>query len=413
MKTLVTLRIALQALRSNLVRSLLTTLGIIIGVLSIVLVVSLGQGAQNLILSEFESIGATAVILRPGRQPTNPTTLSDTLFSESIKKRDIEALRRKENVPNAISVDPAVLVPGLVTFEDNVYRPTTFGWTANAMREIFHINPAEGSYFTDTDIRDQAKVVLIGSKVKEKLFGASDPIGKDISIKDTKLRVIGVFAPKGQVGVFNVDEVVLLPYSTAQNILGIKHFHEIFIRADNEQDVDFVVQDVTATMREQHGITDPSKDDFFVVTQKNAVQSISTVTNVLTVFLVAIASISLVVGGIGIMNIMLVSVTERTKEIGLRKAVGATNEDILSQFLIEAIILTIGGGIAGTLLAIGISALAAVIIRTQFALNWHFQLPVGAIIIGISVSTAVGLVFGIFPARKAARKDPIDSLRYE
>ena len=413
MRFLTTLRIALEALRSNIVRSLLTTLGIVIGVLSIVLVVSLGEGAQNLILSEFDSIGATAVIVRPGRQPTNPTNFSDTLFSESLKERDVIALRQGENVPHAVSVDPAVLVPGLVSYEDTIYRPTTFGWTSNALQEIFQIRPDAGAYFTELDIRDGAKVALLGSSVAEELFGLSDPIGKDITIKDTKLRVVGTFGPKGQVGIFNVDEIVLVPYTTAQAILGISHYHELFVRADSEENVDFVVQDVTATIREQHGITDPDKDDFFVTTQKNAVESISTVTDVLTIFLVAIASISLVVGGIGIMNIMLVSVTERTKEIGLRKAVGATNQNILVQFLIEATILTLGGGIIGTILAILLSALTAVVIRTQFALNWQFQLPIGAIIIGITVATAVGLGFGIFPARKAARKNPIDALRYE
>lgn len=406
-------KIALAALRANTARSLLTILGIVIGILAIVLVVALGQGAQKLILSEFESIGANAVIMRPGRQPTNPSDLTDTLFSESIKTRDVAALMRTQNVPNATDVYPAVVVPGAVSYKENIYRPTTFGWTAGAMQEIFHIEPDKGRYFDNNEIRDKARVAVIGTKVQEKLFGDIDPIGQNIKINDTNLRVIGVFPPKGQVAVFNVDEVVLIPYSTGQQILGIDYFHEVFIRADSEANVDFVVQDVTATMREQHGITDPSKDDFFVVTQQSAVKSISTVTNVLTIFLVAIASIALVVGGIGIMNIMLVAVTERTKEIGLRKAVGATNKDILTQFLVESIVLTALGGILGTSLALVIAAITAFIIRTQFALDWQFQWPIGAIILGVSVATAVGVGFGLYPARKAARMDPIEALRYE
>ena len=414
MRLLTTIVIAATALRANLGRSLLTTLGVVIGVLAIVLVVALGQGAQGLILNEFESIGATAVILRPGRQPTNPTDFTDTLFSDSIKQRDIEALTRQENVPYAVSVDPAVLVPGAVTYEDTVYRPTTFGWTASAMQQIFNIEPAKGRYFTEAEIRERAKVAIIGQKVKEKLFGTTDPLGKDITIKGHSVKVIGLFPSRGQISIFNVDDTVLIPYSTAQRtILGIDYYHEVFIRADSEANVDLVVQDVEATIREQHGITDPEKDDFFVNTQKNAVESISRVTDILTVFLVAIASIALVVGGIGIMNIMLVSVTERTKEIGLRKAIGATNNDILTQFLAEAIMLTLGGGLLGTILAVLIATGAALVIRQQFALNWPLTIPIYAIVLGVSVATSIGIAFGIYPARKAARQDPIESLRYE
>lgn len=413
MRITTTFEIAIGALRANIARSLLTILGIVIGIMAIVLVVSLGQGAQKLILSEFQSIGADAVILRPGRQPSSPTDITDTLFSDSIKTKDIQALERKSNVPNATAVYPAVLISGAASYQNNIYRPMTFGWTTSAMEDIFHIEPGEGRYFTQSEIDDKAKVVVIGTKVRDKLFGNSDPIGKMIKIKGTNLRVIGVFPPKGQVAVFNVDDVALMPYSTGQQLLGIDYFFEIFIKADNDQNVPFVVQDVKATMREQHGITDPSKDDFFVVTQQNAVKSISTVTNVLTIFLVAIASIALVVGGIGIMNIMLVAVTERTKEVGLRKAVGATNQNILTQFLVEAIVLTSLGGIIGTSLALAIAAVAAYVIRTQYGLAWEFQFPLGAIILGVGVATTIGIVFGLYPARKAATKDPIDALRYE
>ncbi|MBI1833285.1 MAG: ABC transporter permease [Candidatus Andersenbacteria bacterium] len=414
MRFLATTKIAFASLRSNLLRSFLTILGIIIGVLSIVLIVALGQGAQDLILSEFEGVGATAVILRPGKQPTGPADFSDTLFSESIKDRDIEALRKKENVPNAVSIDPSVIVPGAVSYGDELYRPTTFGWTATAIEELLDIQPESGEFFTADDIRERAKVAVIGSKVKEELFGDDDPIGQSITIRNHNVKVIGTFPSKGQLAFFNIDEVVLLPYTTAQrDILAIDYYQEIFIRADSEENINFVVQDVEATMREQHNITDPEKDDFFVNTQKDAVESISTVTDVLTIFLVAIASIALVVGGIGIMNIMLVSVTERTKEIGLRKAVGATNRDILTQFLIEAVMLTVGGGLIGTTGAIALAALAALVIRQQFALDWPLSVPFGAIALGIGVASAVGLAFGLYPARQASRKHPIEALRYE
>lgn len=414
MSILLTLRIAFAALRANLGRSLLTVLGIVIGVSAIVLVVALGQGAQRLILQEIEGIGATAVIVRPGRQPEGPTDAAETILSDSLTERDIAALRRQENVPNAVSVNPAVLIPGAITREENIFRGTTFGWTAAAMQEIFNIVPTEGSYFTDDDIRSRAKVALIGSKVKEELFGASNAIGEFVKIRDHNLRVIGIFPPQGQISVFNINEIVLIPYTTGQrDILGIDYYHEVFVRADDEANVDFVVADIEATLRELHGITDPEKDDFFVVTQQETLETISTITQVLTIFLVAIASISLVVGGVGIMNIMLVSVTERTREIGLRKALGATNRDILRQFLFEAVILTVSGGLVGTTFAIGLSVLITVVLRQQFSLNWPFQVPLGAIVLGVGTAASIGMIFGIFPARTAARKDPIEALRYE
>lgn len=409
-----TIRTAFKALTANIGRSLLTILGIVIGVMSIVLVVALGQGAQALILSEIQGIGADAVIVRPGRQPEGPTDIAESLLSDSIKDRDIVAMSRKDNVPGAISIDPAMIVPGSVSYQDEIYRGTTLGWTADALEEIFGIIPEEGFSFTDDDVRQRAKVAIIGSDVKEELFGASDAIGESITIKGQKLRVLGVLPPRGQTSFFNVDELILIPYTTAQKtLLGIDYYHEIFVRAASSDQVDEVAEDIRATLRETHNISDPEKDDFFVNTQQDAVEIIGTITQVLTVFLAAIASIALVVGGVGIMNIMLVSVTERTREIGLRKAVGATKKDILQQFLFEATMLTVSGGIIGTVIAILLAAVITFIIRTQFALSWPFQVPVGAILLGVGVASAVGLVFGIYPARKAANMDPIEALRYE
>lgn len=409
-----TIRTSYKALRSNIGRSLLTMLGVIIGVLAIVLVVSLGESAQELILSEIQGIGANAVILRPGRQPEGPSDVAETLLSDSIKDADIAALKRKENVPDAISVDPALFVPGSITYQDEVFRGTVIGWTSSALEETFGIAPADGFTFSEDDVRQRAKVAVIGAKVKEELFGESDAVGEFITISGQKLRVIGVLPARGQVTFFNIDELVLVPYTTAQKtLLGIDYYHEVFVRAAENDQVQQVAEDIRATIRERHGITDPAKDDFFVNTQQDAVETISTITQVLTVFLAAIASIALVVGGVGIMNIMLVSVTERTQEIGLRKAVGATRTDILRQFLLEAIMLTVTGGLIGTFGAIAISSLAAYVIRTQFSLAWPFQLPVNAIIIGVGVATAVGLAFGLYPARQAAKKDPIEALRYE
>lgn len=409
-----TFRLSTRALRINFGRSLLTILGIVIGIVAIVLVISLGQSAKGLILQEVESIGAQAVIIRPGRQPENPSDFASSAFSDSLKEKDIVALQNQFNVPAAKSINPAILVTGEVTRQDNLYRAVTFGWTPDAMITLFNIVPEEGAYFSDDDIRQRAKVAIIGSAVKQELFGQSDAIGQTIKVRDHSLRVVGVFAPQGQVLAFNVDDVVLLPYTTAQkDIMGIDYFHEIFVEIEPGTNTKSVAEDIRATLRETHGITNPDKDDFFVVTQEDIVSSLETITSVLTIFLVAMASISLVVGGVGIMNIMLVSVTERTQEIGLRKATGATTRDIRRQFLTEAVLLTMTGGILGTAAALAIAAAVSAIARTYYGLNWPYVIPVSGILLGVGTATLIGLVFGLYPANKAATKNPIEALRYE
>jgi len=407
-------RTAFHSLRVNLGRSLLTILGIVIGVMAIVLVVALGQGAQGLILDQVKGVGGNTIILRPGREPSGPTDAAESILSDSIKEREIKALKKPENVTGVFAVDPAVLVTGPVTYQDASYRPTTLGWTATAIEEMFQITPAEGSFFTEEDIAQRSKVAVIGSHVREKLFGQSDAIGEYIKIKGQNMRVVAVLPKRGQVSAFNIDEILLLPYSTAQkDILSIDYFAEVFIRVKDGADVDLAASDITATLRELHNISDPEKDDFFVMTQKDIVDRLSTITQALTIFLAMIASISLVVGGIGIMNIMLVSVTERTREIGLRKALGATNSDIMRQFLLEAVILTVSGGATGTIIGISLAFITSEVLKSQYNLAWPFQLPLSAIILGVGMAGFVGLIFGIYPARKAADKDPIEALRYE
>jgi putative ABC transport system permease protein len=414
MDTSLAIRTAVQALRANVGRSALTILGIVIGVLAIVLIVALGQGARQLILDEVQSIGADTIIIRPGRQPDGPSDIADTILADSVKDRDVKALLRKENVPGLDSVAPAVLVSGSVSYEDNLYRPFTLGWTAEGLARFFQIAPQDGFFFTEDDIRQRTKVAIIGDRVRQELFGGSDAVGEFITIRGKRFRVVGTLKQLGQVAVFNIDELVVIPYSTAQkDILGIDYYHEVLVKTSAGADVDQVAADIRATLRETHGIDDPSKDDFFVLTQQNIVDQISTVTQILTIFLVAIAAVSLIVGGVGIMNIMLVSVTERTREIGLRKAVGATSRDIMRQFLFEAAILTAAGGVLGTVIAVAISILVILGIRQQYGIGWPIQIPVGAILLGVGMAIAVGIGFGLYPARQAARKSPIEALRYE
>ncbi len=403
---------AVAGLRTHKSRSALTVLGIVIGITAIILVMSLGEGAQNLILGQIQGIGATTIAIVPGRQPKGPTDIIST-FTDSLTKRDIDALERKGNAPYVDAIMPIVFGSQSVAYERETYRPTIFGVT-NLFAEIYDVYPVEGRLFTDEEIKTYADVALLGNKVKKELFGDEDALGKKVRIKGKNFRVVGVFGPEGQLTFMNVDELVATPYTTAQQyIFGIKYFNRIVVRADKEENVAATVRDITLTLRNSHNITDPSKDDFFIETQADAMEMVGTVTGVLTWFLASIAAISLLVGGIGIMNIMLVSVTERTREIGLRKAIGATGKDIMTQFLLEAVLITAVGGMIGILLGAFLSFLVSLVLTQFFALDWRFTFPFQAAFLGIGVAAFVGLIFGLYPARQASLKSPIEALQYE
>lgn len=408
------LKSAVIGLQTNKVRSTLTILGIVIGIASIILMMSIGRGAENLILNEISGFGAETIIIRPGQEPKGPTDIAETLFSDSLKKRDLELLKKKSNVPHLVNIMPAIIVPGSVSYEGETYRPTIFGGSAEFFASGYNLYPEKGILFDEQDIKERASVVVIGSKVKKELFGDSDAVGKYIKIKDKKFRVVGVFAEKGQSSLVNFDELAIVPYTTAQSyLLGINHFHEIIVEIDKPENIARSVLDIEDTLRASHNITDPDKDDFFVVTMQAAVEQIKTIIGALTVFLSSVVAIALVVAGVGVMNIMLVSVTERTREVGLRKALGATNSDILTQFLIEAMILTGIGGIIGVVIGALLSFLTAFALTNFVGLQWDFTFPVSVAILSIVVSTLVGLIFGLYPAWKASKKSPIEALRYE
>jgi putative ABC transport system permease protein len=406
------LKISVRGLKTNRSRSFLTILGIVIGIAAIILVMSLGQGAQDLILGQIQSIGPKTIAIVPGRQPKGITDALSVL-TDSLKQKDLDQLERKENVPHLAQIMPIVFGSETASFGSESYRPTILGLTP-LYSQIYNIYPEDGQSFTDDDVKSYADVVVIGSKVKDQIFGSDDAVGQKIKIKGRNFRVIGVFGKKGQVSFLNFDDVAIVPYTTAQQyIFGIKYFNRIVIQADSEKNVDSTIEDIKITLRNSHNITDPSKDDFFIETQAQAMAMVSTILGVLTLFLASIAAISLVVGGVGIMNIMLVSVTERTHEIGLRKAIGATDKDILIQFLLEAILLTIIGGIVGIILGASLSFIIAFVLSKFAGLDWGFVFPVSAALLGLGVSAGVGLIFGIYPAREAARKSPIEALRYE
>lgn len=406
------LRTALDGLKTNKPRSALTILGIVIGITAIILVMSVGQGAQGLILSQIQGLGSKTIFIIPGREPRGPSDVPQTL-SDSLREKDLVALQRKENVPALRNIMPIVFGAETISYGGETYRPTILG-TSELVAGIFDLDTSEGVFFTEEDVRGRADVVILGSKTKEELFGRSDAIGEKVKIKNRSFLVAGVLPKKGQASLFNFDEMAIVPYTTAQQyIFGIKFFHRLVVEAESEDAILSTVSDVKLTLRESHGISEGSKDDFFVQTQADLAERLGTITNILTLLLVSIATVSLVVGGIGIMNIMLVSVSERTHEIGLRKAVGATETDIMTQFLLEAVVLTALGGVIGIILGAVFSFIVSLLLSKILALGWAFSFPISAALLGLGVASLVGLVFGLYPASLASRKSPMEALRYE
>jgi len=408
-----TFKTALTGLTTNRSRSFLTILGIVIGITAIMLVISLGSGAQALILGEVQGLGTNTIAIIPGQVSTSPSSSAAALYSDSLKPADVTALLNKSNVPDLKSLMPVVIGADAASYGPNTYQVTVFGGT-DLIADIFNLVPAEGQFFDQSDVISYSSAVVIGADVANYLFDNQDPIGQNVKIKGRNFRVAGVLPKSGGGSLFNFDSMVIMPYTTAMTyVTGQKYYNRLIIQATSDKIVPVAAADIKLTLEESHNITDPAKDDFTVETQQTLANTLGTITSALTYFLVAVASIALFVGGVGIMNIMLVAVTERTKEIGLRKALGATDRDILAQFLLEAILLTAIGGIVGILLGAGLAFGISIGLSKGLGVNWQYVFPWGGAILGLSVSALIGLVFGGYPARQASKKSPIEALRYE
>ncbi len=408
------LHTGLRSIRHARMRSFLTILGIVIGIASVIVLMSVGTSAQALIVNQVQSIGSDLIFVIPGKTLSSRFSAPASAFgvvTKTLVQADVDALERE---PSISAVAPSVYGQGTIVYGNNDAVISYQGVTANFF-QIRNFKVAFGRPFNVADVQGNNRVVVLGDKIAKTLFGNFTPIGKYVRLANTSLQVIGVLSHQG-VGPGGVDQnnIALVPLTVAQNqLIGINYFNFVTVQANPAYSIDFVKARVISALRQSHGITDPNKDDFTVETQADALAVLGNITSIMTVFLAAIASISLVVGGIGIMNIMLVSVVERTREIGLRKAVGATDKEILQQFLLESILLTLVGGIIGIAVGGFIDFITYLILRTVLATGWIFALPLSSILLGAGVSMAIGIVFGFYPARQAARKSPIEALHYE
>ena len=414
------LKTALIGLLSNKGRSLLTILGVVIGIAAVISISAIGQGAQKLVIGQMEILGANNIFIEPGAWSGRMETGS--MMQTMVEEMEIKTLKYED----ALAIQELALVDKAAPFafgvsrvvHENKSKKVTFFGTTPEVFDIMNVHSVLGRDFTAEEVSFRQRVAVLGHKIKKDLFGEENPIGEKIRIKKTNFKVIGVIDEKGTQSFMNMDENIYLPITAAQNfLLGQDYIRWIIVNAKNEETINGAIEDIRSLLRERHNIYnpegDPAKDDFKVMGQKETAQILGNITGIFTILLSSIAAISLLVGGIGIMNIMLVSVTERTKEIGLRKAVGASKQDILSQFLLEAVLLTFIGGVFGIVFGALLSYGTSLVFGQFLGETWGFLLPLKAVVLGVGVSIIIGLVFGIYPARKAAQLSPIEALRYE
>lgn len=400
------IKIALRALYNNKMRGFLTMLGIIIGVASVITMLAIGQGSKRSIQAQISEMGSNMIMIHPGGSMRGGVR-QDASAMQSLKLEDFEAIANETRYISACS--PSVSSSGQAIYAANNYPTSVSGVNGDYM-EIRKYTIAEGDMFTEQDILTSAKVCLVGKTVVDNLFtNGEDPLGKIIRFNKIPFKIIGVLTSKGYNSMgMDQDDLILAPYTTIQKrVLAITHLQSIYTSAVSEDMTEHAKEEASELLRRNHKLKKGEDDDFNIRSQQELSTMLSSTTDMMTVLLACIAGISLLVGGIGIMNIMYVSVTERTREIGLRMSIGAKGRDILAQFLIEAILISVTGGVIGVLLGIGASYIVKV------ALGWPVFVQVYSVILSFIVCTVTGVFFGWYPARKASDLDPIEAIRYE
>jgi putative ABC transport system permease protein len=399
------LTLGLQALSRNRMRSALTVLGIVIGVAAVIATLAIGTGAREAVQAQIRSLGANTLTVRGGTMTAGGVRMGGG-SENTLTVDDADAIRRE--CPAVQAVAPMVRTSAQVVFGANNWATQIQGTTSEF--PIVRAWPvSSGVFITDSDVRGAAKVCVLGISVARELYGDADPVGTIVRIKDMPFRVVGVLSEKGgQSWGGTQDDVVMVPLTTGMRKLADrKHLQSIAVSAVSERDVNAAEQQITELLRQRHRIREGMDQDFFIFTQQEIASSAAETSKVMTLLLASIAAVSLMVGGIGIMNIMLVSVTERTREIGIRRAIGARRRDIMLQFLAESSFLSLAGGALGV--ALGIAAATAV---TQIA-RWPTMIQPAAVVLAFGFSTAIGVFFGYYPALRAAGLDPVEALRYE
>lgn len=398
-------------------RSFLTMLGIIIGVGAVIIIFSVGLSAQELILDQIKGVGSNLIAVLPGASDDEgPPAAVMGISITTLNYNDLVALRNEKNVPEVETGAGYVLGTATVVYDGNDVNLSYTGTTAS-YADVENIEVEKGRFFSEDEEKSLARVLVLGSNAAKDLFGNEDPLNKKVKVNDYSFIVIGVNKERGAAafGLASYDDQIYIPLFTAQKLIaGIEHlgFIRLKVKSSEISVIDSALANTKITLRERHRIDDPSDDDFSVRSQAAALETISSITNVLRYFLLAVGSIALVVGGVGIMNIMLIAVNQRIREVGLRKAVGARDNDVILQFLVESAFISLLGGVIGIILGILVAFLAAIILQ-KLDFSWPFLISPGSIIVAVAVSILIGIVFGIYPARKASQISPMEALRYE
>lgn len=388
-------------------------LGIIIGVGAVILIISLGAGAQSLILGQLEGFGGDLIGVLPGQSDSKgPPASVFGVKVTTLTSADAEAFLDPKNVPDTQAVASYYQNNAVVSWRDQTFDVSAQGVSG----DYFAVEGGEissGRFLSSEEMTSNLRLAVIGSAVADELFGGNDPVGQKMKVGSQTVNVIGVMKKRGMVGFQNYDNLVIMPLLFAQKELaGVNYLSAIKIKINDPNNIAENMEAIKQTLRERHDIDNPEDDDFSVRSFQDALDLVTGITNALRYFLAAMAAISLLVGGIGIMNIMLVSVTERTREIGLRKAIGATSRQVLNQFLFESISLTMVGGLIGLISGSLISYLTAIIVRS-LGYRWDFIISPSSVILAIGLSTLIGVIFGYYPAKRASRLSPTEALRYE
>lgn len=408
---IVAIKLALNNLRTNVGRTVLTLVGIVIGITSVILINASGQGLQNYLMAQVNSYGTDYIQVEP--KVPSPERMSGhmntmTIQITTLKMEDAEAAGKS---PNILDYYGGSMGQSMVNYEDTKKRCLLMGASAHAPNVDSGLKIAEGSFYSDADDKALAQVAVIGSEIKDTFFGKIDPIGKFIKIKGDNYKVVGVIESRGSVSVFNFDTIIYIPVRTLQKkIMGTDHILFYTLKMRDANRTDETIAEITDLMSRRHNTPDPEKYDFIVSSAEEARSMINGVFDSVNILLLALVSISLVVGGVGIMNVMYVAVVERTFEIGLRKAVGATPGNILGQFLFEAVFITMAGGLVGIILGFLFSYLGTYAF-SQFGYDLELSITIRSIFLAVGFSAVTGIIFGFYPAYKASKLSPMDAIR--